>query len=529
MSIETRLAHAGRRPAPWGLGATLALLALLLAVRVVHLLTRDPAARATLVPDDQFYYLVLARNHAAHGIWSFDGGISVTNGFHPLLARLLSAAYGLAGPEADALVLTGATVLAALVSFLAVALAVRLAWRLYGTAALAVALALVPSAYWLSAAWVVEWPYAVLAAAVVWSGVAGVDRPGGDRAGALALVAAAAVLGSLARADFGGGPFCLAVAAFCVGRRDGDWRALRAALAALAGAALGLVLVFVHHVDAAGTAIPGSAAIKAHWASAAGWRPDLAARFVVQQFLPVPIARAGAAATAAGLAVLAGLAALAAGGGGARRALPRGPGGRTVFAAAWGTGVLYVVLYGLNAAVQPWYTASFALPALILGAALVALALDRLGRIGRAAAIAGGVMLALAGTGRLLEPAWAHQRYWFAMGERLRDGYADARVGAWNAGLVSFVSRRAIVNLDGVVNNDVHPAIRSGTLADYLDATAIGYLADYGAWVEEAWLRRRGGYDDPALLARLDPVLVEPGSEGTFAGSALTLWRVAPD
>lgn len=44
------------------------------------------------IPDDGFYYLVVARNLAAGLGPTFDG-ITVTNGFHPLLATILAALY----------------------------------------------------------------------------------------------------------------------------------------------------------------------------------------------------------------------------------------------------------------------------------------------------------------------------------------------------------------------------------------------------------------------------------------------------
>lgn len=44
------------------------------------------------VPDDGFYYLVVARNLAAGMGPTFDG-VTVTNGFHPLLATILAALY----------------------------------------------------------------------------------------------------------------------------------------------------------------------------------------------------------------------------------------------------------------------------------------------------------------------------------------------------------------------------------------------------------------------------------------------------
>ena len=42
------------------------------------------------LPDDAFYYLVLADNRDALGSWTFDDGTTLTSGFHPLFALLHS-------------------------------------------------------------------------------------------------------------------------------------------------------------------------------------------------------------------------------------------------------------------------------------------------------------------------------------------------------------------------------------------------------------------------------------------------------
>jgi hypothetical protein len=54
----------------------------------------------------------------------------------------------------------------------------------------------------------------------------------------------------------------------------------------------------------------------------------------------------------------------------------------------------------------------------------------------------------------------------------------SARVGSFNAGMISFFSGRTTVNLDGVMNDNALEALRAGTLCDYVDAQRLDYLAD---------------------------------------------------
>ncbi len=54
----------------------------------------------------------------------------------------------------------------------------------------------------------------------------------------------------------------------------------------------------------------------------------------------------------------------------------------------------------------------------------------------------------------------------------------DAHIGSFNAGILSYYSGRQVVNLDGVMNDSVIPALQTRTLANYLDQHGISYLAD---------------------------------------------------
>jgi len=61
----------------------------------------------------------------------------------------------------------------------------------------------------------------------------------------------------------------------------------------------------------------------------------------------------------------------------------------------------------------------------------------------------------------------------------------DAVIGSFNAGIISYYSHRPTVNLDGVMNDSVIPAIVEKRLAEYLDREKIGYLADMRGEIEK--------------------------------------------
>jgi len=60
----------------------------------------------------------------------------------------------------------------------------------------------------------------------------------------------------------------------------------------------------------------------------------------------------------------------------------------------------------------------------------------------------------------------------------------DARIGAFNGGMLSYFARRKNVNLDGVMNDSVLAPLRDGSLCDYIDAQSLDYLVDSDLAIE---------------------------------------------
>ena len=83
----------------------------------------------------------------------------------------------------------------------------------------------------------------------------------------------------------------------------------------------------------------------------------------------------------------------------------------------------------------------------------------------------------------------------------------NQRIGAWNAGIVNYYQGSEVINLDGLVNNDIHPYIFTNTTPIYMQEKNIGYALDFDIMFTEA-LAKRGGYNDPQFLSELEPILV---------------------
>ena len=68
----------------------------------------------------------------------------------------------------------------------------------------------------------------------------------------------------------------------------------------------------------------------------------------------------------------------------------------------------------------------------------------------------------------------------------LKKADLDGRIGSWNAGALSFFSKKDIINLDGLVNNDILPYLKKNNLIEYLKKENIKYIADYGVFFKDS-------------------------------------------
>lgn len=83
----------------------------------------------------------------------------------------------------------------------------------------------------------------------------------------------------------------------------------------------------------------------------------------------------------------------------------------------------------------------------------------------------------------------------------------ESRVGSFNAGILSYYSGRKVVNLDGVMNDSVIPAIQNKHLARYIEEQGISYLADAEVEITK-FMDRFGG--DPDWTSKWETVYLAP-------------------
>jgi hypothetical protein len=437
------------------------------------------------VPDDGFYYLVVARNLAEGRGPTFDG-ITRTNGFHPMLAFLLAAIYRWTpashlGDIRIAVVLGGLCHL--LTGWLLILVLRAGGFRRHAGWA--------GFFYWLN-------PYAFLRSfgamesPIYALGLAGLlvlvmrfpplpDRSGSGVRPAIVLGLAAGAVW-LARTD------AVILAALLGGwlllRRRGSWRpALRTAI--LFGLTAGVVVLpwIGYSLVQFGTVSQHSALMKtqARWQTLAALSPAGAIGEIIENawvwvrksILTVPLLK------------YVPIAILLTGwprGAGRRwaRAIP--PGVWIYLAFAGILGLAYAVSFDL---IRGWYL----VPSSILMSFLAVHALRCFSparfawRSGLWRRVLIGLVLAeslLYPTLKLHRGIHREQADTYAMVEWAGRNLApQERVGAFNAGLPAFFLRNPVVNLDGLMNNDMLEIVRNRTLGIYLEDKRVRYILDH--------------------------------------------------
>jgi hypothetical protein len=492
------LAESRARRATACLLAALALLALGLRLAVawgeLSALVRD------VTPDDAYYYFQIARNLGGGRGPSLDGE-TPTNGFHPLwLLLLLPLSASVADPL---LALRAGLSLGALLGAANVALVFALA-RAAGAgrpAALvaAAAYAIHPTVIRESVNGLETSLAVATQGASAWLYLRLAGRPGPPSGAACAGLGAAGGLMMLARTDavF---VFAALLAGLLLRERRSPRRGLAGALVAGLWAALVVSPWLLWNLASFGSVVQVSASAIAEplqraWIARHGADPAAllgrAAEVTLRDFgraafLYFAPGREAVRVFAAAAPALLALALL----------VPPAPARRLRGAlarlAAPAGGIVGTLL--VHTAVRWWTREWYYAPIGFLGAVVLALLLDHAqataALLARGWRFAPGAALAAAGC-LLLAALGPHQgeRWGLRSVHRLNQLEAaiwlaqhtspDARIGSFNAGILSYFARRTVVNLDGAVNADALRAREAGRVMEYVLQRRLDTLADF--------------------------------------------------
>jgi hypothetical protein len=491
-------------------------------------------------PDDGYYYLTLARNFVRFGQWTFDGGVSLTSGFHLLHAYLLAGMYAFLQPGP-----AGFVRLALAWNALITIGAVLVTWRVClrrNDVFLLIAFTILVTAkpFLFNSISVTEWPLVILIAGLYCLAFSRRDGPGA------AFLFGLGLLGSLARSDFGLLPFGIFVSAFFQERRLLDKPLTRETLIGTLGAILGLGIVFVHNVVITGTVVQSSALMKSYWATFVHQKVYNAFALVLKVLgMDLGFADFDRSVFLLGVLLISGpltLVILAKLSGQKDVSFSKIsppvdlPTREKVLVLAAGFCLLgYSIFYAYNGAIQHWYTANLTWPVFLLLAAGARYLDPRLLKEQRFTLIWLSVfsLTALVVQVSSLYPLreqtspWPHHQFMLAAGRDLAEHPLDGYVGSWNSGVIAYYQGGdGVINLDGLVNNDIYAYAVENNLPAYLHEKRIEYILDFENMFH-APFPERGGYNDPDFLSRLEPL--KSFDEGQFTEfKFLKLYRIKP-
>jgi hypothetical protein len=403
--------------------------------------------------DDAFYYFQVARNIARGAGPTFDG-IHATNGFHPLWMALLVVVFRFVPGEVAPLRCASACEVILVASAL-VGVHREMRRRTPGPSAfVAAVLPLAMPASPRALAGGMESALDLFLLVALWRRWSALGLVGARVRDGLALGALAA-LACLARLE---NTALVAAGAVVLLRRHG----LRCALPFVAVPSLVVLGFAAYSTVRFGMALPVSGVIKHH----------LAERFGLVEGLWLSIREGSPECVAIAAGVLAVVL----------------PTRSRMLEAIRATGigpplVAAVVLAALDLAVIGGAEKWSRVPLYVAVGVAVSVVAERLGR-----ARAFAALVALIAAARLAPSIadWIHPGRSYAA-QRLRAGRwlaanlpPGARAGSWNAGMIGYFSARAVINLDGLVNDRTfyEQVIRDHHLARYVDDERIDWLAD---------------------------------------------------
>jgi hypothetical protein len=114
-----------------------------------------------------------------------------------------------------------------------------------------------------------------------------------------------------------------------------------------------------------------------------------------------------------------------------------------------------------------------------------------------------------------------------AMSDYLRQHPVDGEIGSWNAGILGYFLDGGIVNLDGVMNDQIYPYMLGDSVVAYLDTMNVKYVADYPHQIDDVNSATSFGYSTHELAARLQPIHSIAQFETGAYWTDFTLYRLS--
>ncbi len=166
-----------------------------------------------------------------------------------------------------------------------------------------------------------------------------------------------------------------------------------------------------------------------------------------------------------------------------------------VIAGSITTIIFYCAFYAFNTgALQPWYSGNAIVPMIILLTAVLNLFQTNLIRYSLSFILLMSIALHLHHLYTMKITPWASQKLLYEAGSYLQQHPLPGIIGSWNAGIISYYEGQHIINLDGLMNDEIYPYAKNHNLECYFLNKQINYIADFTAMFNN-YHKTRGGYN----------------------------------
>jgi len=256
---------------------------------LLHLLTAPLSVIIQYLPDDTFYYLEISRNLAKLGLSTFDGGQTLTNGYHVLWAWILELVSIVVNFD-RMLLLRGAILISALLAFGTVLTVARYAWKNSLPLLTALTLLITSQSFLNNSISGLEWSLTITISTATLFALLYVSSKEFNFLLMLALCSLG-VVGSLSRSDFPGQTFSYFLSALIIFLWKKDRRFLLPASFSFFGSGLGLGITLWRNWLLTGHTAQDAARMKLIWASAGGRTPLAFFSMLIRTVSNIPVSR----------------------------------------------------------------------------------------------------------------------------------------------------------------------------------------------------------------------------------------------
>lgn len=486
-------------------------------IRLISLYLDPTQNFITVIPDDAFYYLKLAKNYSHFGEWTFDGQNSTT-GFHPLWANLLRLFFYENKNLIDfrIMFLIIGLISSTLISISLYIFLISIEKLFNTSAALFSAAPFFSYPIILQSTSLMESPLVIFICSLTLFAI--LDRDLNWRK--LILIFILGIIGSLTRSDymvfFLPVSLSLAFTSLHVKEFFKENKAIiiKSIILVLGGFA-GLIILAINNYEISGKFSQGSAEIKYFWSHIVGHSPIPALKILFSLIIPIQI-NIYISFTIITLLIILLLIIH-------RRftALQLG----FIFASVISIAI-YLSILSLNSqSIQSWYSANLLIPA--------GLILSSIGFIYLKSKSINIIILLSYMIGGLYYSNLYIERHQIGMlngAIYLRDKMPqNQKYAAWNAGILGFFSDKNVVNLDGLVNDNVIYYIKNNELWNYIEVNNIDYIIDYGEMFTntDPWkLETRGGHDDDRFHRCIRPGKIIDDGEMPWINFPLRIYEI---